>query len=183
MTNRANRPHLRLPRRQRGVSLAIAMVLLIGITTIALTSLQTGLLEMVMAGNEESRISAFQKAEAGIDAAKVVTTNFVIGTVVDHTNCTAGFASKYSDISCTESNIAYPANFTGTEDANDTEVVIRRLAPLFADCAPVRGIETDCASADFASFAVESRYRSSRPRGGRATVVQGYLVVVPSPTL
>ncbi len=49
-------------RRQRGAALAIAMILLVGITVVSVAALNTGTLELMMAGNEESKMTAFQRA-------------------------------------------------------------------------------------------------------------------------
>ncbi len=59
---------MNLPNQQQGVALAVAMILLLGVTVVSLASLNTSLLELVMSGNEQARMSAFQKAQAGLDA-------------------------------------------------------------------------------------------------------------------
>ena len=55
------------PERQRGAALVIGLILLMVLTLLAVSSMNTASLEFIMAGNEQYRSSAFQAAEAGIE--------------------------------------------------------------------------------------------------------------------
>lgn len=59
------------PRRQRGAALVIGLILLLVLTLLAVTSMNTASTELVMAGNEQYRQNAFQAAETGIEQALV----------------------------------------------------------------------------------------------------------------
>jgi type IV pilus assembly protein PilX len=53
--------------RQQGAALVIGLILLMVLTLLAVSSMNTASLEFIMAGNEQYRSNAFQAAEAGIE--------------------------------------------------------------------------------------------------------------------
>ncbi len=158
------------PSHQRGVALVVAVVILIGISVVSLSSLKTSVFELLMAGNDEARTSAFQHAHAGLDAVAVETTNFVVTGGLGYRNCTASFEPS-SD--CNQMDITVPDAF----DATNTQMYVERLAPL-ATCPP-RGMETSCENFTVAIFAMDSHYNDTANRGGRSRQQEGYLILVP----
>jgi len=67
MTRR--RPISALPYRphERGAALVIGLILLLLLTLLAVSGMNSASLEFIMAGNEQYRANAFQAAEAGIE--------------------------------------------------------------------------------------------------------------------
>lgn len=62
--------HFRNPRhRQRGAALVVALILLIVVSVMAISSMNTATLDLMMAGNEQFRSRAFAAAESGIEDA------------------------------------------------------------------------------------------------------------------
>jgi Tfp pilus assembly protein PilX len=59
----------RMSNRSRGAALVVALVLLLALTVLAISSMNTASLELVMAGNTQYQQNAFQAAEAGIEQA------------------------------------------------------------------------------------------------------------------
>ena len=57
---------------QRGAALVIGLILLLVLTLLAVSGMNSASLEFVMAGNEQYRANAFQAAEAGIEQALVL---------------------------------------------------------------------------------------------------------------
>jgi len=55
--------------QQRGAALVIGLLLLVVVTLLAVTAMNTAGVELVMAGNEQYRERAFQAADAGVEAA------------------------------------------------------------------------------------------------------------------
>jgi type IV pilus assembly protein PilX len=53
--------------RQRGAALVVGLLLLLVLTILAVSSMNSASLEFVMAGNEQYRANAFSAAEAGIE--------------------------------------------------------------------------------------------------------------------
>ncbi len=54
-------------RRQQGAALVIGLIMLLVLTLLAVSGMNTASLEFIMAGNEQYRQNAFQAAESGID--------------------------------------------------------------------------------------------------------------------
>lgn len=55
--------------RQRGAALVVGLILLLVLTLLAITGMNTATTELVMAGNEQFRHNAFNSAEAGLEEA------------------------------------------------------------------------------------------------------------------
>src|SRR5690606_19538894 len=55
--------------RQQGAALVVGLVLLLVMTVLGVSGMNTATLELVMAGNAEAQQDAFQAAETGIDVA------------------------------------------------------------------------------------------------------------------
>ena len=60
--------NINLPRRERGAILVIALVFLVAITLLTLSSMRSSNINLHMAQNEESRVAAIQAAQALSDA-------------------------------------------------------------------------------------------------------------------
>jgi hypothetical protein len=166
------RPFSRTNSKQRGAALAIAMILLVGITVVSVAALNTGTLELMMAGNEESKMNAFQRAQDGIDATSSLLGNFVVFGNVGFKNCTPGFTTKYGT-TCNQNSVTFPDAY----DATNTEVLIERESPALR--CPPRGMATSCETFSVATFSMDSRHDNTASRGGRTELVQGFLVLVP----
>jgi len=54
-------------RAQRGAALVIGLILLLVLTVLAVSGITTASSELLMAGNEQSRLNVFQAAEVGIE--------------------------------------------------------------------------------------------------------------------
>lgn len=158
--------------RQRGAALAIAMILLVGITVVSVAALNSGTLELMMAGNQEAKMSSFQRSQDGVDATSSILGNFLVFGPIGYKNCTPGFATKYG-ITCATNNVVFPDAY----DSSDTEVLIERESPDLR--CPPRGMATSCETFKVATFSVDSRFDKTSSRGGRTELVQGFLVLVP----
>ncbi len=60
-----------IKRRQSGAALVIGLILLLVLTVLAISGVNSASLEFFMAGNEQFRQNAFQAAETGIERAMV----------------------------------------------------------------------------------------------------------------
>ena len=67
-----------LPRSQNGVILVVSLILLLVVTLIATTNMETSILEERMAGNIQDYNMAFQAAEASMEAAEDWLSNQII---------------------------------------------------------------------------------------------------------
>lgn len=66
---RVHVPRRRPARAQRGAALVIALLMLVILTILALSGINTATTELTMAGNEQYRRNAAQAATAGVEAA------------------------------------------------------------------------------------------------------------------
>ncbi len=157
--------------QQKGVALVTALVLLVGVTLFSLSSLYTGLTEMSMAGNEEERIRAFQRAQSGIEVIMSDGSNFTVAGAVGASNCTATRSGE----TCNRTNLSLPDGLDETKHW----VKVERLTPEFG--CPPRVWATSCDAFKVAHFAVDSRFSNVLNRGGRAQIQEGYMFLVPEP--
>jgi type IV pilus assembly protein PilX len=111
MNTRLHRSRLSLaaPRRQRGVALFVALILLVLTTLIAVASSRSTLLQERMSGNMYDRTIALQRAESALRAAEAaITTDWLI-TNLGGVDCT--LATNIETANCLS---VPPATFTGT---------------------------------------------------------------------
>jgi type IV pilus assembly protein PilX len=59
--------HIHSRRQQRGAALVIGLILLLVLTLLAVSGMNSASLEFIMAGNEQYRANAFEAAETGIE--------------------------------------------------------------------------------------------------------------------
>lgn len=160
-----------LRMQQRGAALVVSLILLVGVTLVSLSSLHTGLLEIVMSGNEEARTTAFQRAQSGIESLTMDETNFKVSGNVGDSDCTASMSGE----TCDQTNLSFPTGF----DTAKHWARIERLNPEFS--CPPRMFATSCDIFQVAHFSTDSRYTDVASRGGRSEIVQGFMVLVPTP--
>jgi type IV pilus assembly protein PilX len=64
---RQRTPRMTAPKRQRGAALVVGLVLLMVLTVLGVSGMNTATLELTMASNAQFNQDAFQSAETGID--------------------------------------------------------------------------------------------------------------------
>ena len=75
------------PVRARGVVLLIAMVFLLLLSIIAVTTMRSSIFELLMTGNEQARVEAFQKAQAIVEAIGNTDANYSVQGVTGFMRC------------------------------------------------------------------------------------------------
>ena len=63
---------MRLQRRQEGAALVVGLIMLMVLTLLAISGMNTATLELQMAGNSQFAENAFQAAETGVDRALAI---------------------------------------------------------------------------------------------------------------
>ena len=158
---------------QRGAALITALIFLIIITMLSLSSMRSSLMELKQSGNDEIRAAAFQNAQALIDA--VLDTPSAMAVVGD-----VGFRTCSADLddSCTATTMALPDGLYAAELADESiTVVVERLGPTFRP--PPRGLGTSARMLTAAAFQIDATFARGDQGEGHAEVTQGMLVVVP----
>ncbi|MEZ5500458.1 MAG: PilX N-terminal domain-containing pilus assembly protein [Steroidobacteraceae bacterium] len=125
-----------LHTQQRGAALVIGLVLLVILTLLAVTGMNTASTELVMAGNEQYRQNAFQASETGIEQAMMVLSTLpqtavptvvapvVIAGTTDEYTTTTTYRGEDSDIPGFSAGkfigFHYEIDSTGTSRRNAT---------------------------------------------------------------
>lgn len=146
------RPDNKVMPRQRGAALVVGLVLLMVLTLLAVSTMRTASLELVMAGNTQFRENAFRLAEIALaDGMDQSRTGLV---------ATPGWSRAIA-------NGAPIAELRGTYDATVSFVGTGRAYGSFSP-----------SEFQFAHYRVDGTGRTDQ-RGARADLAQGFIRVVP----
>lgn len=157
---------------QRGAILIVALVFLIAISLLTKSSMRSSRIGLMIAQNEESRITAVQAAQALADAvvANPASTPVVGGT--GYTACTAGEAGcNTNDLIVTDTQLA------GAVAANHLDARVERVGNVYQP--PPRRVQSSIDKFTSASFHVTTTYDRVDEGLGRQQIVEGVLVLVP----
>ncbi|QIB66350.1 PilX N-terminal domain-containing pilus assembly protein [Kineobactrum salinum] len=161
---------------QRGAVLLLAMVFLLLLAIISSSVVRTSVLEFRMAGNDQFREEALQKAQAIAAALAEDPANFRLTGGVGYTRCRAGGGCESETLAVAAATEAVPAGV-------DVSYRIRRQAPLVVKSLPFRQAESNASSSqvfDAAIFEVGVTVDGSAVRLGSAEVLQGIAVRIAS---
>ena len=101
--------------RQRGAALVIGLILLLVLTLLAVTGMNTASTELIMAGNEQYRQNAFQASETGIENALSTLPTVpqsATPTVVPNTPTTGTANTQYTTSTLYEGDDFNPPGFS-----------------------------------------------------------------------
>jgi Tfp pilus assembly protein PilX len=151
---------------QRGVALAMALILLLVLTLIGVVGMRTSILELAMSRNEQERMSAFERAQSLVDAILSVSENFAVAGIVGQSVCL-----KFGAASCT---IDVPDDvMAGVHGPRSTGTT------TYDGCgAPPPATNSSLTLFDAANFTIEATYDGSDAKQGRATIGQGVMILV-----
>lgn len=178
MSSRRSRP-VRLQRTaglQRGAVLILALVFLLLLAMIASTVVRSSALQLRMAGNDQFRETAQQKALAIASALSGQPENFRISGGVGYTLCRPGD-------SCDSATLAVAAVTEAVPAGVELVYQVRRQGPLLVEALPLRLSESNVSSNQVfnaAIFEVSVRVDGSAVRLGSAEVARGIAVPVPA---
>ena len=161
--------------KQTGAVLFTALIFMVVMTVIALASIRSSTLELRMSLNEETRVTAFQRAQALSDSIMFAPgTTPVIGAV-GYRICTA---SVPLSVTCDQRDLVIPdVNIQASVAAGHLSAVVERLGSERRP--PPRGIESSVDKFGAATFRVESTYDREAEGLGRSDLNEGIMVLVP----
>ena len=168
-------------RHERGISLFVSMILLAAITILTLIAARSTLLELTMAGNAQTRMSAFERAASAIDAMWDQRTSIInFNAPVGNANCSNRFPNGVTpDPACTEFGIDLG------DDASDSHVWVTRIGGGEGICPP-DFVDTSC-DYDAVFFEFRSQFdgrnednEANDEQKGNVIVTQGVLSLLPS---
>lgn len=162
----------RTPRSQQGVALAVALILLVVLTLLALSGVRLSTMELRMSLNDELRVSAYQQAQSLVDVTVREFSNTPVlspGTVIcakATTDCPTARATMDDN---------WPATYQTDLTNNYVNVVIRGIQPLQAE--PPVGTGFSIAVFDASYLQVTGQYDKNALGLGAATINEGIAVV------
>lgn len=162
----------------RGAVILLALVFTLLLSMVAATVMQSAILQLHMAGNDQFLEEALYRAQAIAAEISLNPENFSLGVGVGDTNCPRG-----EELSgCSSSTVQVPASALALEGfAIDYRVT--RQDPLLWKGFPIRESEEAVSSSnsfDAAMFEIDVRLNGSEARLGSAHIVQGIAVRVPA---
>ena len=158
--------------RQRGAILVVALMFLIAITLLTLSSMRATNIGLYMAQNEESRIAAEQAAQALADAIVANPSATPVYGMQGFTACTAG------QTDCDRYDLPVGDPVLEAAIASDhISARVERVGPIFRP--PPRVVESSIDKFTSAGFRVTTTYDRIDEGLGRQQVSQGVLVLVP----
>jgi hypothetical protein len=159
-------------QRQRGAILVVALMFLIAITLLTLSSMRATNIGLFMAQNEESRIAAEQAAQALADAIVANPSATPVYGTQGYTACTSG------QTNCDRYDLPVGDPVLEAAIASDhISARVERVGPIFRP--PPRVVESSIDKFTSAGFRVTTTYDRMDEGLGRQQVSQGVLVLVP----
>ena len=158
-------------QKQEGAVLIVSLIILVVITVLGVAGVNSGVMEMRMSANEEVRTLALQTAQAAVDEVAEETSSFVvIGLPGDVVKCSA-------NLSCADTTLS----LSGPASTVHDEIQIKRIFPEYGNPNATRRTGNEASIEKFQSsyFQIEAEHDSTENAGGRAKLVQGYMVLVP----
>lgn len=162
---------IRQPKYEQGAALVIALVFLVAITLLGLTSIRSSTMELRMAINEETRITAMEQAQAMIDLVESDEANLPVSS--DGANVTVGCYADPATAACpTNTMTLNTSDFDG-----DVYAEVIRLEPAVAPMPRGMGMSGD--KFDTALFGIVGGYNRSSEGLGAAEIEQGKIKPLP----
>lgn len=167
----------RLPSSQRGIALAVALILLVVLTLLALSGVRLSSAELRMSLNDELRVTAYQQAQSLVDVAVRQFSNTPVLSP-DAVICARSITG------CTGTNVrvTLPSSIYGSTGTSGTDlgdgrvnVIIRGIPPLQAE--PPVGTGFSLAVFDASYLQVTGQWNKNALGLGASTVNEGIAVV------
>jgi hypothetical protein len=162
----------------RGAVLLLALVFMLMLAMVAATVMQTAVMQLRMAGNDQFMEEAMHRARAIATELSLNPDNFSLEGGIGDTNCPVGMHSP----GCDRSQLQVPVSaVVPTGVVMDYRVT--RREPLFSRGFPFREPQDKVSSSnsfDAAIFEIDVRIDGSGERLGSAHIVQGIAMRVPT---
>jgi hypothetical protein len=159
---------------QRGVALAVALILLVVMTLMVLSGVRMSSNELRMSMNDEIRVNAFEQAQSLVD------------TVIRDFSNTPVLADgevlclNESDAMCDDDDLKLPAGTHYDEDDDTINVMITRIPPQSAPPPVGSGFSADKFAS--AQHQVIGKYDRNATGQGGARVREGLAIVYSAPS-
>ncbi len=156
----------------------LALVFMLLMSIVAAMVMQTAILQLHMAGNDQFLEEAFHKVQAIATELSLNPDNFILEEGIGHTNCPLGAPGP----DCDSSALQVPAGAVVPAGV-ELDYRITRQDPLLWRGFPLResqGTVSSSSNFDAVPFEISVRINGSQKRLGTAHIVQGIAVRVPA---
>ena len=153
---------------QTGAALVTTLLILVVVTITSLAAIRSSRLELRMAGNMETKLQAFQSAQALADAVFATPAMIPVIGGPGYAVCTPGLTG------CDRNDITV----TGLA-GHITDGKLTGLVQQVAEGIVPRGLETSADKFGAVRYRVNTTFDRSSENLGRADIVQGMLILVP----
>ena len=158
-------------RKQRGAILIVALMFLVAITLLTISSMRSSRIGLYMAQNDESRISAIQAAQALSDAIVANPSSTPVVGKTGYTACTAG------ESSCNRNALSVEdSTLVGQIDSDYISARVERVGTVFRP--PPRVVESSLDKFTSASFSVTTTFDRAEDGLGNQHLPAGVLVLI-----
>ena len=176
MKSRFMNPIMEIKRQKGLATLAISVVLLIGVTLFTLSASRMSSLELNLSNIHESRKTAFNRSDAGVDVLYNVSDSIIdFNDDPGQVYCT--IANSKLPLSCDATNITSANNTWPSRWENETHQA--QIEIEFFGCPP-RSLSTSCEATIFAHFEARSLYDDTANKGGVTETVVGAMTLLPN---
>jgi hypothetical protein len=157
--------------RQQGAILIVALMFLVAITLLTISSMRSSRIGLYMAQNDESRISAIQAAQALSDAIVANPSSTPVIGKTGYTACTAG------ESACNRNDLAVEDSTLVGQIASDyISARVERVGTVFRP--PPRVVESSLDKFTSASFTVTTTFDRAEDGLGNQQITEGVLVLI-----
>lgn len=167
---------------QGGAVLLVSLIFLLLLSIVAVTTMKINTLELLMSGNEQARIEAFQKAQAIVEAIDSDEDNFNVLGESRYMVCSAPHAETGGD--CVENTLVLNngslINVLGNNGPGDADYEFD-ITELYTTSPPPRLLETWATgvSGEATYWNVRGYYDDRANRQGESEVILGSMKVYP----
>jgi len=154
--------------KNKGTALVTGLVLLLALTVIALSGIQTSSVQLLISSNDETTVASQEYAQSIIDAVIENPTNFKVGASNGYTRCTSSETCDDNTMTLTSSMFSSIGN------------VDARIELLKVSATPRMANGNSASVTQGAYFSITGKYDNTSNYGGKANIVQGYVMILPT---
>ncbi len=160
--------------QQHGATLLVALVFLVVLGMLTMSSMQATRLQLRMSNNEESRVTALQAAQAMTDAIAATPAMTPVSGGIGYTLCTPDGGDD-----CDRESLFMPDGELAAE-VDDGNLTAQAVVTSPPGSPPPRGLGYSADKFGATSFSVTSNYNRADEGRGRAVVNAGLVVLTPT---
>ena len=155
-------------KKNKGTALVTGLVLLLALTVIALSGIQTSSVQLLISNNDETTVAAQEYAQSIIDAVIEKPSNFKVGASNGYTRCT-------SSETCDDNTMTFTSSMFSSIGGVNARIELLKVS---ATPRMVNGNSANVTQGAY--FSITGKYDNTSNAGGKANIVQGYVMILPT---